>query len=236
MSTAERILIIEDHADLVLTLTDALNAEGFTVESAGDGISGETKAHGPFHCIILDVMLPGRDGFQVASNLRAAGISTPILMLTARTTDLDTVVGLRAGADDYLAKPFDTAVLVARIRALIRRSGMSGPAAPAHRIAFGNFTLDTASKELFLGTEKIHLLTQEYRLLEFLARNPGRTLSREALLDSVWGYDRMITTRTVDVHVARLRERLNQKDGPGHIITVRGFGYRFDAESCIIGP
>jgi len=113
---------------------------------------------------------------------------------------------------------------------------MSGPAAPGQRIAFGNFTLDTASKELFLGTEKVHLLTQEYRLLEFLARNPGRTLSREALLDSVWGYDRMITTRTVDVHVARLRERLNQKDSPGHIITVRGFGYRFDAESCIIGP
>lgn len=235
----DRLLLVEDQTDLVLTLTDALTAEGFSVEAAGDGISGETRAHEPFDCIVLDVMLPGRDGFQVAANLREAGVTTPILMLTARSTNLDTVVGLRSGADDYLTKPFDTAVLMARIRALIRRATMGGegvggavksgsPGGIPERIDFGSFTIDTAAKVLYRFGEPVHLNTQEYRLLEFLALNAGRTVSRQALLDSVWGYDRMITTRTVDVHVARLRDKLGEKETPGHIVTVRGFGYRFE--------
>lgn len=278
------LLLVEDQADLITSLTDRLEAEGFSVKSAGDGVTGERMAADawgcepvgergatggsggandeapvsrPYDCIILDVMLPGRDGFQVALNLRNAGVTTPILMLTARTDSVDTVMGLRLGADDYLTKPFDPAILVERIRALIRRSRMGGPAGPAAEpagakgtdgpsgpngpngpkgpagtnpglVRFGLYALDTNAKELRRDGKAIKLHAQEYRLLEYLVANPGRTMSRQELLDSVWGYDQMVTTRTVDVHVARLREKLGEKDLPRHLITVRGFGYRFE--------
>ncbi|TFG63005.1 MAG: response regulator transcription factor [Spirochaetales bacterium] len=230
------ILIIEDEEGMVLTLKDRLEAEGYTVVPKKDGRSGEEEAKsGRYDLIVLDLMLPVRDGFQVCSNLREAGIRTPILMLTARTTILDTVTGLRAGADDYLRKPFDMQELLARVHALLRRSqkgaargnAADGPAAAAV-YRFGDFTLDTRRQELSGGGKPVPLNTQEYSLMVYLASHPHRVLSRDELLDEVWGYGSVTTTRTVDVHVAWLRQKLGEQEIPRHLVTVRGRGYRFE--------
>ncbi len=229
------ILVVEDEPGLVLALEDGLGAEGYAVRSAGDGVTGQDEAaSGAFDLVILDVMLPGRDGFQVCQNLRAAGIRTPVLMLTARSTSIDTVMGLRLGADDYLTKPFDMQVLVARVQALLRRA--AGPAKEAGAAAgggpaagvfsFGAFRLDTERMELTHAGEAIPLNVQEFRLLEVLARNPDRILSRDTLLSEAWGYDTETATRTVDVHVAWLRQKLGEQDRPRHLVTVRGYGYK----------
>lgn len=228
------ILVVEDEEGLVMALEDGLGIEGYAVKSAGDGIAGQAEAAtGSYDLVILDVMLPGRDGFQVCQNLRAAGVRTPILMLTARSTPIDTVMGLRLGADDYLAKPFDMPVLVARVQALLRRATGPAAAAPGARPAaaagvytFGEFRLDTERMELTKAGEVIPLNVQEYRLLEVLARNPDRILSRDTLLAEAWGYDTETTTRTVDVHVAWLRQKLGEQDRPRHLRTVRGYGYK----------
>jgi DNA-binding response OmpR family regulator len=227
-----KILIIEDEEGMVLSLEDRLRSEGYRVASRRDGKSGEKEGRsGRYDLIILDIMLPERDGFQVCKNLRDSGVSTPILMLTARSTTLDTVTGLRTGADDYLRKPFEMQELLARIQALLRRAqtGPGGSKAEATLLRFGKFSLDTQRQELLRGSTPVPLNTQEYRLLEFFARNPGRVLSRYELMDEVWGYDSVTTTRTVDVHVAWLRQKLGEKSEPRHLITVRGRGYRFDA-------
>lgn len=229
---------------MVMTLTDRLEAEGYAVVSRKDGRSGEAEAAtGKYDLVILDVMLPVRDGFQVCGNLREAGIATPILMLTARSTILDTVTGLRTGADDYLRKPFDMQELLARVYALMRRGknggvgggkgngeggeGGSGRGEPVIR-TFGVFSLDTGRQELFADGQSIPLNTQEYHLLAYFAAHPGKVISRDELLDEVWGYDSVTTTRTVDVHVAWLRQKLMEQDNPRHLITVRGRGYRFE--------
>jgi two-component system alkaline phosphatase synthesis response regulator PhoP len=229
------ILVVEDEPGLVLALEDGLDAEGYAVRSAGDGVTGQNEAaSGAFDLVILDVMLPGRDGFQVCQNLRAAGVRTPVLMLTARSTSIDTVMGLRLGADDYLAKPFDMQVLVARVQALLRRA--AGPSkeagAPAGStpgalvFSFGAFRLDTERMELTKGGEAIPLNVQEFRLLKAFARNPDRILNRDTLLTEAWGYDTETATRTVDVHVAWLRQKLGEQDRPRHLVTVRGYGYK----------
>jgi len=199
------------------------------VSSRRDGISGEQQARARrYDLIILDVMLPERDGFQVCRNLREAGVFTPILMLTARGTTLDTVTGLRLGADDYLRKPFDMQELLARVHALLRRRERTeGETAPAD-CRFGDFRLDARRQELYRGAEHIPLSAQEYRLLEFFVAHAGRVIPRDELLDEVWGYDAVTTTRTVDVHVAWLRQKLGEQSEPRHILTVRGRGYRFD--------
>lgn len=173
-------------------------------------------------------MLPERDGFQVYKNLRDSGVSTPILMLTARSTTLDTVTGLRTGADDYLRKPFEMQELLARVLALLRRGAAKRSEAEDEIYRFGEFSLDTRREELLLGSELIPLNTQEYRLLKFFAENPQRVINRYELLDEVWGYDSVTTTRTVDVHIAWLRQKLDEKSDPHHLITVRGRGYRFE--------
>jgi DNA-binding response OmpR family regulator len=226
----QKILIIEDEEGMVLSLEDRLSSEGYRVASRRDGKSGEKEARsGRYDLIILDIMLPERDGFQVCKNLRDSGVSTPILMLTARSTTLDTVTGLRTGADDYLRKPFEMQELLARILALLRRVQSTEEKSEDGTYSFGKFSLDTQKQELFRGSTPIPLNTQEYRLLEFFLRNPGRVLSRYELMDEVWGYDSVTTTRTVDVHVAWLRQKLGEKSRPRHLITVRGRGYRFDA-------
>jgi DNA-binding response OmpR family regulator len=227
----QKILIVEDEEGLVLSLEDRLRSEGYRVSSRRDGKSGEKEAGaGRYDLIILDVMLPERDGFQVCKNLRDSGISTPILMLTARSTALDTVTGLRAGADDYLRKPFDMQELLARVMALLRRGRTEAakPQAEPEALHFGQFTLNTRREELLRGSEPIPLNTQEYRLLKFFAENPQRVLIRYELLDEVWGYDSVTTTRTVDVHVAWLRQKLGERSKPRHLVTVRGRGYRFE--------
>ena len=220
------ILIIEDEAGIRMTLEDRLVAEGFQVSLRSDGPSGETAARsGRFQLILLDLMLPGRDGLEVCDNLRSAGINCPILMLTARNSPQDIVTGLRKGADDYLAKPFDMDVLVARINAILRRSRPE--AALGDRIQFGEFSLDRARGELLHNSIALPLNAQEYRLLEFLVANPDRLLERSEILDRVWGYGDDMTTRTVDVHIAKLRHHLGESERPRHILTYRGRGYKF---------
>jgi DNA-binding response OmpR family regulator len=229
----QKILIVEDEEGLVLSLEDRLRSEGYRVCSRGDGKSGEKEARsGRYDLIILDVMLPERDGFQVCKNLRDSGVSTPILMLTARSTTLDTVTGLRAGADDYLRKPFDMQELLARVMALLRRgrTDTAKSRAEPQVLHFGQFSLNTHREELLRGSEPIPLNTQEYRLLKFFAENPQRVINRYELLDEVWGYDSVTTTRTVDVHVAWLRRKLGERSRPRHLITVRGRGYRFEPD------
>jgi DNA-binding response OmpR family regulator len=180
-------------------------------------------------------MLPGLDGYSLCKHIREAGVNTPVIMLTARGTNMDVVIGLRQGADDYLAKPFDSEVLIARMEALLRRSSSSSPPEAAKEggriFRFGEFTLDRHKGELFrdtaTGPAAVPLNAQEYRLLEFLAANSGRVIGREEILDAVWGYDSDTTTRTIDVHVAKLRQRLGESDLPRHILTIRGRGYKF---------
>lgn len=234
----KRVLLIEDEPGLQLTLEDRLTTEGYELTIRGDGIKGEEEAlKKNFDLILLDVMLPGRDGFGVCRNLRSRGLSTPILMLTARNTDLDTIMGLRQGADDYLAKPFDMGVLLARMEALLRRGELNqgrsaGTAAEETppRVRFGRFLLDRERGALLEGEAELALNAQEFRLLEYLAGHPDRVISRDTLLDEVWGYDTETSSRTVDVHVAKLRQRLGESEIPRHILTVRGRGYRFSLE------
>jgi two-component system alkaline phosphatase synthesis response regulator PhoP len=233
--TAPRILLVEDEEGLVLALEDGLRGEGYAVHAVGDGPAGQLEAgSGRYDLMILDVMLPGRDGFQVCQNLRSTGVQVPILMLTARSTTIDTVMGLRLGADDYLTKPFDMQVLLARVQALLRRAQRSHeqpeprPASPSPQLfEFGDFRLDTVQMQLRRGGEVIPLNVQEFRLLEVFVRNPDRVLSRDLLLTEAWGYDTETSTRTVDVHVAWLRQKLGEKNHPRHLLTVRGFGYKF---------
>jgi DNA-binding response OmpR family regulator len=232
-----RVLVVEDDDGIRMTLEDMLAAEGCAVDSKADGPSGEAAAQSAaYDIILLDLMLPGRDGLAICKNLRDSGNRTPIIMLTARGTDLDVVIGLRQGADDYVPKPFDAGVLVARMEALLRRSrdaggatgnGAAAGAAKPELAGFGDFVLDRRKGELLRNGEAIALNAQEYRLLDFLAANPDRVIGREEILDLVWGYDSETTTRTIDVHVAKLRQRLGESELPRHILTIRGRGYKF---------
>ena len=235
-----KVLIIEDEPGVQITLEDRLAAEGHTVTIKGNGLEGEAEASaGRYELILLDVMLPGKDGFTICRDLRKAGINTPILMLTARDTNIDTIMGLRVGADDYLPKPFDMQVLLARIEALLRRSafpvfseGHEPAGSKPDFIIFGEYRLDLIGGQLehhVPGRSNVivDLNAQEYKLLEYLAVHSGRIISRNTILDDVWGYESEVTTRTVDVHIAKLRGRLGESEKPRHIQTYRGRGYKF---------
>jgi two-component system, OmpR family, alkaline phosphatase synthesis response regulator PhoP len=224
----KRLLLVEDEPGLQLALSDRLTAEGYTVETAGDGNTAVTRATGePFDVILLDVMLPGRDGFDVAKTLRQQGIQTPILMLTARSQVVDRVVGLKLGADDYLTKPFETIELLARIEALLRRA----PAASGvslERYQFGDITVDVRKAEVTHQGQPVELSAKEFQLLRYFIEHRGATLTREELLQEVWGYSNTPSTRTVDVHVAWLRQKLEPNARiPQYILTVHGLGYKF---------
>lgn len=223
-----KILMIEDESGLVLTVGDRLVADGYKFESCMNGTEGEALARsGAFDLLLLDVMLPGKDGFAICKSLRDSGIKIPILMLTARSSTNDRVSGLKIGADDYLCKPFEMAELEARIEALLRR---------ADAVTLGNEN-GTVSKELTIDLKKgtivakngeHSLSAQEIKLLEYFYRHQGTIISREELLNTVWGYDSNITTRTIDVHVARLRQKMGDvKDVTRYIHTIRGIGYKF---------
>jgi two-component system alkaline phosphatase synthesis response regulator PhoP len=223
-----RVLLVEDEPGLQLALTDRLVAEGYRVESATDGHTAIQRAtNEPFDVIILDVMLPGRDGFDVAKTVRQQHIQTPILMLTARTQVVDRVVGLKLGADDYLTKPFETVELLARIEALLRRAPTTSGAL-LERFQFGNVFVDVRKAEVTKDGAFIDLSAKEFHLLRYFMEHRGATLSREELLSEVWGYHSTPSTRTVDVHVAWLRQKLEPNSRvPQYILTVHGLGYKF---------
>lgn len=224
---SRKILLIEDEAGLILTLTDRLESENFVVQSATDGESGWRAALSEnFDLIILDVMLPKKNGLDVCRDLRRKNVTTPILMLTAKGETLDKVLGLKLGADDYLTKPFEMIELLARIEALLRRS--PSPNNSAEFFCFGDVTINFKRAEVTKNNVPVELSAMEFKLLQFLIENGGAVHSRDRLLDEVWGYDAMPSTRTVDVHVAWLRQKLEDNPKyPQFIQTVHGFGYKF---------
>jgi two-component system alkaline phosphatase synthesis response regulator PhoP len=224
-----RILLVEDEAGLVLTLTDRLQNEGYAVESCGDGDTGlELAGNGNYDLVILDVMLPRRSGFDVCRKLRQQGISIPILMLTARGDVVDKVVGLQTGADDYLTKPFDMMELLARIEALLRRAPLRRAQTAAY--SFGDVTIDFKKCVVTREGQPVPLSAREYQLLCYLIDHRGETIPREQLLSDVWGYQSSVSTRTVDVHMVWLRQKLEENPRlPQYLLTVRGLGYRFAA-------
>jgi two-component system alkaline phosphatase synthesis response regulator PhoP len=226
--TAPRVLLVEDEPGLQLTLSDRLAAEGYAVDIASDGPGALAQVRTQIYdTILLDVMLPGIDGFEVARSLRAQGVSAPILMLTARAQVTDRVTGLSLGADDYLTKPFDVRELLARIEALRRRAPRASRAVAAH-YQFGDVLVDLRRAELSRGGSALELSAKEFQLLRYFIEHRGATLSRETLLQDVWGYTSSSSTRTIDVHVAWLRQKLEPNPRvPQFIVTVHGLGYKF---------
>jgi DNA-binding response OmpR family regulator len=232
----ETILIVEDEPALRDTLSYNLKKEGFTVEAVGDGRAALESARTlKPDLIILDIMLPGLDGFEVARILRKE-MTTPILMLTARDDEIDRVVGLEMGADDYLTKPFSMRELMARVKAQLRRARImqeelvkTTPEKKHEKLTFDNLVINLTRQEVILNGEPLPVKPQEYQLLLFFAEHKGQMLSREFILERVWGWDFIGDSRTVDVHVRWLRQKIEEDPGtPVRIITVRGGGYRFE--------
>jgi two-component system alkaline phosphatase synthesis response regulator PhoP len=225
----KKIFLVEDEPGLVLTMTDRLRSEGYQVEHSPDGISAlERASNESFDVILLDVMLPGANGFDVCRDLRNRGVLTPIIMLTARGQVADKVVGLKLGADDYVAKPFDMMELVARIEAQIRRSASATQVITAQQYAFGGIAVDFRKAEVRRDGVEIELSAREFQLLRYFIEHRGATLSRDELLNEVWGYNAMPSTRTVDVHVAWLRQKIEPNPRhPQYVLTVHGLGYKF---------
>lgn len=242
-----RVLVVEDEAHLAQGLRFNLEAEGYAAEVVGDGEAAtdrllEKKEN--FDAVVLDIMLPGKDGFSVVSELRAARNYVPVLMLTARGRPEDVLKGFASGADDYLAKPFDLSILLARLQGLLRRSqwirGGQASAAPQTdatgaedfgTFSFGGKTIDFGGLELRSGANTIHLTVMESELLRHLVRNDGRIVSRKQILEEVWGLHEDTDTRAIDNFVVRLRRYIEDDPGrPRHLLTVRGVGYRFLAK------
>ncbi|HLH49072.1 MAG TPA: phosphate regulon transcriptional regulator PhoB [Roseiarcus sp.] len=228
MSAAPRILVVEDESDLALLLAYNLEAEGYLPECVGHGDEAELRlAENPPDLLILDWMLPGVSGLEICRRLRAreANRTLPVIMLTARGEEGERVRGLSVGADDYVVKPFSVPELMARVRALLRRSR---PERIAEKLSAGDLDLDRETKRVRRGARDVHLGPTEFRLLEYLLEKPGRVFSRAQLLDGVWGLSSEIDERTVDVHVGRLRKALSRGKERDPIRTVRGAGYAFD--------
>jgi two-component system alkaline phosphatase synthesis response regulator PhoP len=224
------VLFVEDEEALRMTVGDRLRSEGYGVECAANGDEGYEKATQlPFDLIILDVMLPKKSGFDVCRDIRKAGLITPILMLTARGQTSDKVNGLKIGADDYVTKPFHMQELVARVEALLRRAPIR-PAVQAGVSEFGSVRVDLLGTEATRDGKSVNLSAREFQLLRYFMEHRGATLSRDELLKQVWGYSADMYTRTVDVHVASLRQKLeNDPKQPQYILTVQGLGYKFKA-------
>ncbi len=223
----KKILIIEDEAPLAEALKYTLGKEGYQVEVALDGVAGVERfeANGA-DLVLLDLMLPSMDGLEVCKRIRT-GSGVPILMLTARDSDLDEVLGLEMGADDYVTKPFDMRKLIARVKALLRRAAGEGQQS-SDRLEWAGIVMDLAKHEVHLDGEAVHLTPTEYRLLELMMRHPGRVLTREHLLGQVWD-DYYGSSKTLDVHIRHLREKIEADPSrPRFIKTIRGAGYRLD--------
>jgi two-component system alkaline phosphatase synthesis response regulator PhoP len=225
---SKRILLIEDEPDLILTLTDFLTSEGYTVDSATDGEAGLARAmQEGFDLLLLDAMLPRKNGFDVLRDLRQKGVQTPAIMLTARGQVVDRILGLKLGADDYLIKPFDSGELAARIEALLRRIPATEQPRP-DRYSFGDVRVDFHRAEVVRDGRPVELAPREYHLLRYFIEHREAILSRDDLLNAVWGYDAMPVTRTVDVHIGQLRQKLEPNPRqPRYFITIHGLGYKF---------
>jgi len=222
-----RILLVEDEPGLVLTISDLLSAEGYEVHAASDGEAALAKAAArEFDLVILDIMLPKKTGLDVCRELRQRGIDSAILMLTAKNQIVDRVVGLKLGADDYLAKPFDPAELLARVEALLRRVHKDKRIA-VRSFRFSDVDVDFERLEVVKGGHPVSLAAKELQLLRYLVIHRDRVVPREEILQKVWEYGSDVSSRTVDVHVAWLRQKLDNPQNPKHIQTVRGKGYRF---------
>ncbi|MFJ8939271.1 response regulator transcription factor [Streptomyces sp. NPDC102365] len=221
-----RLLIVEDEKRLALSLAKGLTAEGYAVDVVHDGLEGLHMAgEGSYDLVILDIMLPGMNGYRVCGALRAAGHDVPILMLTAKDGEYDEAEGLDTGADDYLTKPFSYVVLVARVKALLRRRGPSGGASPVYEV--GNLKVDTASRRVFLADGEIILTTKEFSVLEQLAVRAGEVVSKADILEHVWDFAYEGDPNIVEVYISTLRRKL----GPELIRTVRGAGYRLEVRA-----
>ncbi len=223
----KRLLLIEDEPGLVLTLTDRLTREGYIVETALDGERALERASAEaFDLVLLDVMLPRLGGFDVLRELRKRNIDTPVIMLTARGQVVDKVVGFKLGADDYVTKPFEMIELLARIEAKLRRTVSAQH--PTERHQFGDIRVDFRRAEVTKAGVLLDLSAREFQLLRYFVEHRGATLSREELLNEVWGYNAMPSTRTVDVHVAWLRQKVEPNPRhPQYILTIHGMGYKF---------
>jgi two-component system alkaline phosphatase synthesis response regulator PhoP len=224
-----RILVVEDERLLALGLEDDLKLEGYDVEIQADGESAARRARAqPFDLIILDVMLPRKDGFEVCRELRRAGVHTPVILLTAKTQESDKVLGLEIGADDYVTKPFSPRELRARVKAMLRRASLAGGEAP-QVFRFGDAEADFTRGELRRSGRPVEMTPREFKLLSAFIRNRGRVLTRERLLDDVWGQATFVTDRVIDTHVTNLRKKIEPDPAkPAYLVSVRGLGYRFD--------
>ena len=221
-----RILVVEDEPDIALGLQLDLRDEGHHVEVATDGVQGAKRAKEEgWDLILLDVMLPHKDGFEVCRDLRRAGIRTPVLMLTAKTQEAEKVMGLDMGADDYVTKPFSPRELRARVRALLRRA--TPDAEPVQRV--GDCEVDFPRAELRRGGVRTDLTALELKMLQLFLRTPGHVITRTQIIDEVWGRDVFVTDRVVDTHMVKLRRKIEpDASQPRHIVSVRGIGYRFE--------
>jgi DNA-binding response OmpR family regulator len=222
-----KILIIEDEPNMVMGLTDNFEVEGYEVVSATDGQTGLAKAMAEKpDLIILDIMMPRKSGLGVCKELRAKGYTMPVVMLTARGQEADKVIGLELGADDYVTKPFSIRELLARVKAVLRR--VEGRGEGIEQYSFGDIELDFVKHRAAKKKRPLELSTKEFELLKFFVQHRGETVSRERLLDEVWGYEQFPTTRTVDNHVAKVRQKVEEVPSePQYIITIHGVGYKF---------
>ncbi len=237
----EKILVVDDEISLLETLAYNLKKQGYEVETAGDGLNALTLAQSAHpDLIVLDLMLPGMDGFEVCRELRKT-MNTPVLILTARDDEIDRVVGLEVGADDYLTKPFSMREFLARVKALLRRVRMireevttaaqqtGGTLAPGNSLIYGSLVIDLSRHEVRLQDQALPLKPKEYELLVYFAQHQGVVLSRDLILENVWGWNFTGDSRTVDVHIRWLREKIEENpSNPTRLITVRGAGYRFE--------
>jgi two-component system alkaline phosphatase synthesis response regulator PhoP len=223
----KRILVVEDESAIAFGLQLDLKGEGYDVEIASDGDSALRRAREEnFDLILLDVMLPRKDGFEVCRELRLGGTKTPIIMLTAKVQEAEKVMGLELGADDYVTKPFSPRELRARVKAALRRTVED----ESQTYRFGDFEVDFVRGELRRSAKPVELTALEFKLLAAFIRNRGRLLSRGQLLDLVWGHDTFVTDRVVDNHVVALRRKIEpERSQPRYLLSVRGMGYRFDA-------
>jgi two-component system, OmpR family, alkaline phosphatase synthesis response regulator PhoP len=228
-AAVRRVLLVEDEPGLVVTLTDRLRSEGYEVQAATDGPAGLERAVGErWDVILLDIMLPGANGFDVCRDLRQRGVTTPVIMLTARGRVVDKVLGLKLGADDYLTKPFDMLELTARIEVQLRRAAATGAGGSATRYRFGDLLVDFRKAEVTREGQPVDLSAREFLLLKYFIEHREATITRDELLNEVWGYHSMPSTRTVDVHVAWLRQKIEPNPRhPQYLLTVHGMGYKF---------
>jgi len=225
-----RILLVEDDPTLRQALTFNLSREGYEVTAAGNGEAAlEAARNQRIDLVLLDLMLPGMSGVEVLRVMRREGIITPVIVVSAKGDEIDRVVGLKVGADDYITKPFSRPELLARIEAVLRRERREAaePAERRQRLEFGPISIDVSRREVTIGGEGVHLTTKEFDLLAHMAANPGRIYTRDQLLARIWGYDYAGDGRTVDVHVSWLRGKLRAADGHNYFRTVRGVGYAF---------